>query len=307
MGPVSYQLLRHKKHLVVAAGLCIVLFLILDHQDIVVMYEQQTPPPPLQFYDNGPDLCIVVRTYKGHGRGIYSLENLLETLEAEVIANKKTAKILLVNTDPTPFFGLQRIISKSRRPEWCEIVELPPEMEKMPWNHSISGYDKTDFAIRLCPKHSRWLMVTNGDNWYLPGWVREMTSDQRADLVGVHFYSRHNSIHTAANVEGWPNDESCGDEHLQSCMENRLRLGTSDLGSVLFKYNKFVAENRLFTSCPSNTMQDGCMIQTLLESNWRTRVIPKCLFSHSPNPWASCIGANVSNIRSNEFFSSWDF
>lgn len=141
MGPVSYQLLRHKKHLVVAAGLCIVLFLILDHQDIVVMYEQQTPPPPLQFYDNGPDLCIVVRTFKGHGRGIYSLENLLESLQAEMIADRKSAKILLVNTDPRPFYGLQGIISKSRRPEWCEIVELPPEMKKMPWNKLLSGYD----------------------------------------------------------------------------------------------------------------------------------------------------------------------
>lgn len=41
-----------------------------------------------------------------------------------------------------------------------------------------------------CPRDSRWLMVTNGDNDYDPGFMSELVAHEEAEAVAFDYYSR---------------------------------------------------------------------------------------------------------------------
>eukprot|EP00882_Tetradesmus_deserticola_P018564 GHRQ01019939.1.p1 GENE.GHRQ01019939.1~~GHRQ01019939.1.p1 ORF type:complete len:144 (+),score=32.35 GHRQ01019939.1:1188-1619(+) len=52
-------------------------------------------------------------------------------------------------------------------------------------------YNLTDEAIRACPRNTRWVGVTNGDNDYDPKFLSVLVQQQDAEVVAFDYYSRY--------------------------------------------------------------------------------------------------------------------
>ena len=46
-------------------------------------------------------------------------------------------------------------------------------------------------AIRACPRDTRWLIVTNGDNEYASDLFAQIAPHKDAELVALDYYSRY--------------------------------------------------------------------------------------------------------------------
>lgn len=57
-------------------------------------------------------------------------------------------------------------------------------------------------AAAACPSDSRWVVVTNGDNDYDPGFLEELVKHEAADMVAFDYYSRFQN--PTGGAPPWP-------------------------------------------------------------------------------------------------------
>lgn len=156
------------------------------------------------------------------------------------------------------------------------------------YNEWTAAYDVTDAVIhQLHNTPYKWLVVTNGDNTYNPTFLESAKaagSSANADIVLVDYYSRYKRADSALDpVQFGPN----------ACYDARLQSGYVDLGGVMLSLPKFLAEQRRFMDYGAVNAQDGMMFSDLKASGWQATRVPRCLFSHSPNPYACSVLGGV--------------
>jgi len=60
----------------------------------------------------------------------------------------------------------------------------------VPTYHSML-YNLTDEAVRACPRSTKWVVITNGDNEYSSTLFEELDHHPDADVVALDYYSRY--------------------------------------------------------------------------------------------------------------------
>lgn len=225
-----------------------------------------------------PSVCILVRTASLQKGGHFSLPTMLESLKN---LNNPHWKAFVFVTDRTPFPELQQIVNDTKD-ERIQYFENPA---RIPWNLWEAGYAGTDYAIyNACPEDFEWLLITNGDNYYLNTFLDHL--DSSVDLVGTDFFSRYYKRRDTFVVRpASPN--RCANETV-GCFQNRLQHTRTDLGANVLKLQKFRSEKHQYSAFWDD--QDGRMIQYLTtKAGWTSKLVEECLFSHSPNWWQCCM------------------
>jgi len=247
---------------------------------------------PVSYQARQDRVCIIVRTYKGHRTGIYNIHQTLNTLLA---LNHENWRAFIINTDVTPFEDLHSIVDQYEHKGRIEISPLTATRSFT--EDANSPYNVTDRAIQHHCSSSedfKWLLVTNGDNWYTPDALDFLPND--VDLVLMNFYSRY-SILNAISTTNTPDDQACC-VRLQNyqCMVADTKVGSIDLGAVIFRYQKYRKEDISFSTfneqsdarCGVNTggCHDGILIEYLIENKWSYRGHPVdvCTMHHNSNP-----------------------
>ena len=169
-------------------------------------------------------------------------------------------------------------------------------------------YSMTDDAISNCPDNFQWLLVTNGDNTYMPTFFDHL--DNRYDIVAFDFYTRHYYYNSGFPIDMKNVDESCrrllGNSYLESsCLSNNLSFAHTDLGANVLNLKKYRKEHKMYGNIIEDdrgVSKDGYMISDLVKSGWTVKHVRKqhdigCLYSHNPN-YQSCIN--------HSFYSVWD-
>mmetsp|Transcript_288 Transcript_288/g.556 ORF Transcript_288/g.556 Transcript_288/m.556 type:complete len:357 (-) Transcript_288:74-1144(-) len=220
-------------------------------------------------------VCFLVRTFRGHGPAANDQFNLRATFIPSLLALKyKNWVALFVDTDRDgaggPFADLSSILAlyEDKRLVALDMNQVAPGMTVKFDRLRDCGYTMTDRGIRFCPNDTKWLVVTNGDNGYLPDFLSEETLSRTEDIVGVDFFSRHR----------------CDCKHARfCCMPNRVTQTWTDLGANIMNHQRFVSENRLFSEEQQDTGQDGHMLDRLRKNGWTVGRVERCLFAHSPS------------------------
>lgn len=70
------------------------------------------------------------------------------------------------------------------------------------------------------------------------------------------------------------------------CHAGRLAPGFVDVGGAIISLTRFQSEGHRFMKFGPVNGQDGLTFTKLAFLKWTVKVIPECLFSHSPNPFA---------------------
>jgi hypothetical protein len=156
------------------------------------------------------------------------------------------------------------------------------------YNEWTAAYDVTDAVIQqLRNTPYKWLVVTNGDNTYDPTFLESAKAagnSASADIVLVDYYSRYK------RGDGGLDPLQFG---YNTCYDARIRSGYVDLGGVMLSLPKFLAEQRRFMDYGAINAQDGMMFADLKASGWQATRVPRCLFSHSPNPYSCSVLGGV--------------
>jgi len=257
-------------------------------------------------------VCFVVRTYEGHSVPLveatdvhYSLDRLLRSLVA--LENPDWVALVFdtMPLSPRPFTNLYHLVG-TIGDQRIRVVNVTVSSEMAPfatqWNLTFdSAYRITDAAVPLCPHDARWLVATNGDNYYFPTFLNHLEST--VDVVGTHFYSRNtflmpseaSPVFRLQNAEG---PLSCVSVPTTPCGVNEMRVYRTDLGANVLNLVRWRKEGRTFTSAIPQVYDpeaachaicaDGFTLEALQRSGWRFKVVPQCLFSHEPNAWSCC-------------------
>jgi hypothetical protein len=241
------------------------------------------------------DLVVfIVRTYVAHFDydRIYNIYGFIASLQN---LEYRHWEAILINTDRgslpfNPFANDERI-------KYSDICSSNP------YNDWIAGYDVTDKVLEsLRGTQYKWVIVTNGDNTYAPGFLNAITIPitTQPDLYFVNFYTRY----THPTLGTLPINMN-----LTTCFKAALIPRYIDLGAVIFSLLKYHNSNLTFMSFGATNSQDGYMFQRLQELKWKTKHIDQCLFSHSPNPY-SCnllghVWYNAPNSRTESLTSCW--
>lgn len=177
---------------------------------------------------------------------------MLGSLERALSHSTNWTALLLVTSGR--FKYLRHIVSARTWPARYRIPDPPPWFDPdAEWNPGMSAYDLTDWAITQCPKDARWLLVTNGDNWYHSDTFQYL--DDQYDVVGFDFYSRHILRDPVLPPQPADAPAPCYNEHLLACRRNGFCISHVDLGAVVFSLPRWRREGLRFTSCPANMMQ----------------------------------------------------
>ena len=199
------------------------------------LYGQYVPEDrfPNRTTDFAPDqfpVCVLVRTYHGHR---VHLPGLLTSLfvAAEAL-HGVFVDVFLVNTEPgasspsgSPFPDVLRQMKEAAdRGEYggdgrssVTVLDAPPNL---PWSPEAFGYEFTDWALQrileLGSSRCRWMMFTNGDNYYMPYLFTELEEYiyRGFDMIAFDFITHHFRLYT--NV-----------------VHVKMRRGHVDLGAVL--------------------------------------------------------------------------
>lgn len=99
--------------------------------------------------------------------------------------------------DSQPFSDLPHILqSLDDDRVWVFAEWVGPEFaarvgsQWVPTYHSML-YNLTDEAVRACPRSTKWVIITNGDNEYSSALFDELEQHKDADLVALDYYSRY--------------------------------------------------------------------------------------------------------------------
>jgi hypothetical protein len=127
-----------------------------------------------------------VRTFKGHGSGLFTLSHLLRSLQ--MLEHEKW-KAFIVDSSVVPFEGLARIVAAAEDPR-IVLVDVPPE-HRATWDPVSHAYASVDaMLVRHCLDPASMFdafLVTNGDNFYAPDALNLLPVD--SDVVLMNFHS----------------------------------------------------------------------------------------------------------------------
>jgi hypothetical protein len=203
------------------------------------------PDPLSRNAYNKDEVCIIVRTSRMEGlAATYSLLDLLVSLKN---LHHKQWRAHVFIADDEDFVELPEIL---RRVNDSRIRYLDSPIRN-PWDPEHAAYEATDWAIEQCSADAKWLLVTNGDNWYHPAFLDFL--DPEYDIVGTDFFSRHVRLQDGIGTDdsGLPSPnpialagesragldafddpwEPCAKHALKSCMSNVFSRQHTDLGA----------------------------------------------------------------------------
>ncbi len=270
-------------------------------------------------FAKGAHVCVIARFFGGQLEDPdYNMKGLLNSLTAQTNSNWE---VLLLATDTSDISGVHEVVDtvptqdqhKLRLLKYDFLTEEYTPTRAAKFHKKV--YRMTDMALRQCSEDTKWLLVTNGDNTYDSTFLEyadHADVDSEVNLLAYDFYSRWLNKGKFADKQIFPPcgrltkelglDEIMPEATRYSCFPNRLKKGGTDLGANLLDYNKFISENRMFSSIESNDgSQDGFMIEALVKDNWKIHHVGtgedkgKCLFDHNPN-YHSCLAKSKDHF-----------
>lgn len=228
-----------------------------------------------------PEVCFVIRTFSRQLTGPFNLSLTLSSLQNQEYTNWEA---IIVQTDPRPMVGVHQLLAQVADSRFRFV--RPRQLPKT----TVGGYEVTDGAIEKCSSSAKWLIVTNGDNIYEPGFLSRVMAPKhaQADVVAFDFYSR--SAHV---LDGFMSGTGCSrffwHPHA-ACKPNLLRLWHTDLGSNVLNLRRWRCEGRRFDTVDGGPSQeqDGLIAMSLVYWGWhvsheRADPLHGCLYHHSPN------------------------
>lgn len=142
-------------------------------------------------------MCILTRLHAGQYRSVVSFLNSLIFQDSPDIESR----IFLVNTDVNKSMRDGRTFEDHRRNDAakindettrCSVHLLTPPFTPNPRYY---GYDATDWALEILLESGgcTHVMVTNGDNYYVPSLMGALTKELNAgkELVAFDFLTHH--------------------------------------------------------------------------------------------------------------------
>uniref|UniRef100_A0A383WPA8 Uncharacterized protein n=1 Tax=Tetradesmus obliquus TaxID=3088 RepID=A0A383WPA8_TETOB len=237
--------------------------------------------------EDEPHVCIVIRTYYAHGTyGDGSLINLLHSLKAQ---KHSSWTALLLVMDNRPFPDLRHIVRDAADDridvfaEWISAKYQPKTPDGQQWmvNYHAKLYNLTDEAIRACPRNTRWVVVTNGDNDYDPQFLSVLARHGEAEVVAFDYYSRYQ------RPTGTPCARFAAGPQLPPCKQNNLSWCQTDLAAVAYSWPRFMADDMRFGLLEQGhgANHDGIMADVVQSRKWKiSHVSGRCLVEHAPSP-----------------------
>ncbi|KAF8065512.1 EXOSC8 [Scenedesmus sp. PABB004] len=234
-----------------------------------------------------PHVCVVIRTYWAHGTfGDASLMGLLASLKRQT--HESWSALLLV-LDNRPFPDLRHIVRDAADEridvfaEWISARYAPKTPDGRQWAHDYHAklYNLTDEAIRACPRRTRWVVVTNGDNDYDARFMAALVKHDGAEAVAFDYYSRYQ------RPTGTPCARFAAGRGLPPCKANGLTWCQTDLAAVAYSWPRFVADDMRFGVLESGqgANHDGIMADVVRTRRWKVaHVAGRCLVEHAPSP-----------------------
>ena len=262
-------------------------------------------------------VCVVIRSHERQVYdSVYPLGKMLEQFTT-VPGSDKDIAIILLPTDSTEPTGMRFLYEHYKHRINISLVEL--QNRPSPRIHGHLGifrerhnlnfhnivYRMTDDAIGKCPENFRWLLITNGDNSYMPAFFDQL--DDKFDIVAFDFYTRHYYYNSGLPVSNRSFVENCrrlvGSSHRESsCLSNNLSFAHTDLGANVLNLKKYRYEQRLYDDVIADergVSKDGYMMMNLVSSGWKVKHVRKhdsgCLYSHNPN-YQSCINHSILSL-----------
>lgn len=219
--------------------------------------------------ESNSQVAFIVRTYSGHfsARKIFNIFRMLDSL---IALQNPVWVAYLVNTDTS---RLPALPDKYRHDSRIRIMNNIKVTKR--YDEWVAGYDVTDEAISRLESDFVWFVVTNGDNTYEPEFLNNLPSG--FDLIMVDYWSRYERGGETLNPLNMSSSK---------CHVARLELGFIDLGGAIISLEKFRQNSLKFMAAGEINAQDGLVFMEIADSNWRVNHVQKCLFSHSPNPYA---------------------
>jgi hypothetical protein len=245
----------------------------------------------------GTKTCIVMRF---HGKQLieqlYNLENSIKSIIEQNAADWELLLVPSDSSDVSKVFPLLVKYNSNQNIRLLRFADLMEYKQSEYANFHNKLYEITDQAIMHCSQSSRWLLVTNGDNFYNKKFLEHL--DTNYDVIAYDFYSRW-----VNHLKGIPPCERMSGSATGeiSCMQNLMKPGSTDLGSNVYNLKRWNREKRRFSTLKSSeASHDGEMAKQLMSDNWRLKVVGKdpedgCLYDHNPN-YHSCTSWKSSNV-----------
>lgn len=232
-------------------------------------------------------VCVVVRFYGGQlgSNAQYTLDAAISSLTTQQGAH---VNVVLVHTDASNITAVSDLLNRHKS-DRIELVTFQ-DLARVPIarvNHRTTWF-ATEKAIASCPESARWLLITNGDNFYHETFFNHL--DDTYDIVAFDFYTRHRPAWSRGECDSY----GVRDGLNQGCLPNRLRLCETDLGAVVVNLARWRRERRRFTEHESfNGSEDGLLIEAMVQDGWSNKRVSgaltgACLFDHNPN-YHSCL------------------
>jgi len=200
---------------------------------------------------------------------------------------------LFFSTDDQPIDEITELISKRNLIYQDKYMYLKGKLLPYDIEGEELGFIRTDWAISECPPETEWLLVTNGDNEYSPKILSYL--DGKMDGCAFDFFTRYRwqsqvRYHQSKRKDLKIFPEIAHDCYLKrvACADNGLLVVSTDLGSTIWKYSRWKEENVSYSKFTPSCCHDGEVAEERITVGWVIKVIPYCLFSHSPNIWANC-------------------
>jgi len=133
------------------------------------------------------NVCFLVRTYDGHGSGLFTLRRMLFTLQS--LEHIKW-KAFVMDSNMNPFDGLERIIASMADPRI--VFADVPQRHRLVYDPVSSAFPAVDAMLfRTCLDPSEdfdAFIVTNGDNFYSPDSLNILPDESDIVLMNFHSY-----------------------------------------------------------------------------------------------------------------------
>mmetsp|Transcript_29057 Transcript_29057/g.45808 ORF Transcript_29057/g.45808 Transcript_29057/m.45808 type:complete len:279 (+) Transcript_29057:65-901(+) len=250
---------------------------------------------PLSFYKEGAtrdrnELCVIVRYYSGQRDAFLSLLSSIYALESDVLIKivitepkvadyrKSVGDVVQAVTSLNRYFGpanTTRIELSSFNYHSSSTISYRAENQKCAENDY--GYALTDMELDNLVKQDtcKYIMVTNGDNLYNSGLMKETRPmrQQGIDLIGFFFISRY----------PFPQKVPIRDSTSPNTLyRSRLNLGGIDLGACMFKSSVFRDNNLRFCKVKGNVHEsDGNLIEQVAKDRmYKAEVLDQIMFMH---------------------------
>ncbi len=254
----------------------------------------------VEMQNRGADdkVCIVVRTYRTHMTGMYNIHQLINSL---LRLHHRHWAAFIVDTDIPAFSTLPDIVAMYNHGGRIRVLPLVASsyFTNGQTNDDVP-YTMTDAAIRdhCMVGGFKWMLVTNGDNWYAPDALDYLPNQY--DLVLMNFYTRYSVLSAIFATQSDPNGLCCARMEHAKCVVPSLILGHVDLSAILSKVEKYKHSNlsfgmfnaesaRICGGLENGGCHDGVMADYMRNTGWTYagHHSSACAVHHNANP-ASC-------------------